>query len=169
MARRQAKATSSDDDADDDHPASPRAAPAKHSRKKVVYDEDDQADGDGDFAGEDVEESHKQSMKASITAAKSVDVSPPLPSFKTKNGTIISTPPRPSRTSGGSVPDTVMRKRLSVINKPSTLSSINTAMVPADGAPPPQRVSREVMNNNFEEWMKLATDNVSVERTPARL
>ena len=151
MARRTAKAISSDEDDDEEE------------------EEEDQA-SDGDFAASDVDHPVQPTKKFTTTARKSqLNVSSPSTLMtKTKKATTISTPPRPSRPSGGSIPDTVTRKRLSVVNRPSTLSSVNNSMgvivgsaEGGGGGQTQQKVSREVMDNNFEEWMKLATDNVS--------
>ncbi len=64
--------------------------------------------------------------------------------------------PRKSLGAGSDAPSSA-RKRLSVVDRSAAAASASASGV-SDGAMP--RVSMETMNNNFEEWMKLATDNV---------
>lgn len=172
MARRASKAVQRSDEEDED---SHKEQAAKRSRKKVVYDDSDD-DAASTFGGSLHEDKGSRPSRKSGGAARastsSVNDAPPAPAQPAKNKrlTTISSPPRTPRHSNGSsngVPDTAARKRLSVISRPGPLGSAGQPAGTGNGsgqtaatAAQAPRVSMEVMNNNFEEWMKLATDNV---------
>jgi hypothetical protein len=143
----------------------------KRSRKKLVYDESDD-DAGSTFQGSGDEQPNGPSRKSGDKARSSTstikEATAPATMARNKRLTVISTPPRTPRGSLGSSnggTGSADRKRLSVITRPGTLASGAAAgsgagQNGAASAIQAPRVSMEVMNNNFEEWMKLATDNV---------
>lgn len=52
------------------------------------------------------------------------------------------------------------KARLSVVGRPQGQNSMIVPVLGANDKTPIPQVSMEVMSSNFEEWMKMATDNV---------
>lgn len=147
-------------------PSPPRADPPTRRRsgmKTVRHAADpssDEASGDDDngeaYGGPTPQKPAPKKKPALGLGRKLTTISAPPPP---------AAPGTPSRVASAAVAaglaaqSPATRKRLSVINRIASGAGMPGAG--ALGALGEAGVSREVMNNNFEEWMKMATDNVS--------